>query len=117
MSDSCLFCNQVNLEIISDNELCFAVRDINPVTKLHTLIISKEHFPTVFEVPDEVLLSLLDLAKECRLDIEKIDPTVKGFNFGANCGSIAGQKIDHMHFHLIPRREGDVSPPPAFHEA
>ena len=117
MSGSCLFCDHENLEVISENELCFAIRDIDPVTKLHTLIITKEHFPTAFEVPENVLVSLLELAKECRVEIEAIDSAVKGFNFGANFGAVAGQKIDHVHFHLIPRREGDVSPPPALHQA
>ena len=116
MSDSCLFCNREGLDVISENKLCFAVRDISPVTKHHTLIISKEHFPNAFDVPGNVLVALLELAKECRGEIEKNDSTVKGFNFGANCGAVAGQKINHVHFHLIPRREGDVSPPPAFHE-
>ena len=117
MTDSCLFCDREELEVLSENEYCFAVRDINPVTELHTLIISKDHYPTIFDVPGNVLLSLAELAKECRTGIEKIDSTVKGFNFGANCGEVAGQKIGHVHLHLIPRREGDVSPPPALHEA
>jgi len=39
--------------------------------------------------------------------------TRSGFNFGSNSGEVAGQKIGHVHFHLIPRREGDVEPPAA----
>ena len=39
------------------------------------------------------------------------DPTVKAFNVGVNAGAIAGQTVWHCHFHVIPRREGDVPDP------
>ena len=39
------------------------------------------------------------------------DRTVEGFNVGVNVGEVAGQTISHSHFHLIPRRRGDVPNP------
>jgi diadenosine tetraphosphate (Ap4A) HIT family hydrolase len=39
------------------------------------------------------------------------DPTVLGFNVGANCGEVAGQTVPHAHVHLIPRRRGDTPRP------
>ena len=39
------------------------------------------------------------------------DQSVKGFNLGTNIGKVSGQSILHCHFHLIPRREGDVENP------
>ncbi len=39
------------------------------------------------------------------------DKTVKGFNLGTNIGKVSGQSIMHCHFHLIPRRDGDVENP------
>jgi ATP adenylyltransferase len=39
------------------------------------------------------------------------DESIKGFNIGANVGSVAGQTIFHCHCHLIPRRSGDVEAP------
>ena len=43
---------------------------------------------------------------------ETISPiAMQGFNFGTNIGKVSGQSIFHCHFHLIPRREGDVENP------
>ena len=113
MSDNCLFCELEEFSIIAENDNSYAILDKYPVTELHTLIISKKHYQTVFEMPDHELTSIVNLAKICRANILKKDKTVKGFNFGANSGSVAGQKIMHVHFHLIPRRTNDVAPPPA----
>jgi len=110
MATNCVFCTNNNLEIIAENDLCYAIRDSHPVTDLHTLIISKPHHQTVFDLPPAVLLRMFALVKTCRSEIMAIDPTVKGFNFGANAGSVAGQRIHHVHFHLVPRREGDSHP-------
>jgi diadenosine tetraphosphate (Ap4A) HIT family hydrolase len=81
----------------------YAIRDKYPVTQLHTLIISKQHDKTVFNLPPVELDSIFELAKICRGDILKEDSSVKGFNFGSNAGSVAGQKM----------RPGDTNPPPA----
>ena len=71
----CVFCNFGALSLIAENELAFAVRDKFPVKPLHTLIIPKRH-----------------VALQCRQEIEKLDPSVAGFNFGSNIGEAAGQK-------------------------
>ena len=44
-------------------------------------------------------------------EIEKADPSVKGFNIGMNNGTEARQTVTHCHVHLIPRRRGDVQNP------
>lgn len=113
MPNECLFCGHNNFELVAENELSYAIRDKFPVTYLHTLIISKKHYETIFDLPSSELTSIHDLAKKCRKDILNTDKTVKGFNFGSNSGEVAGQKIYHVHFHLIPRRVGDVEPAPA----
>jgi diadenosine tetraphosphate (Ap4A) HIT family hydrolase len=113
MQRDCLFCNYNKIEVIGENDLSYAIRDKFPVTELHTLVISKNHYETVFDLPSSELLSIFNLAKECREIILKEDGLVKGFNFGSNAGEVAGQKIRHVHFHLIPRREGDIEPPAA----
>jgi len=110
MTKGCLFCEYEKFELVGENKLSYAIRDKYPVTNLHTLVISKGHYQTVFDLPEEELVSIFELSKLCRGDIMNIDPEVKGFNFGSNSGEVAGQKIGHVHFHLIPRRAGDVEP-------
>ncbi|MFH2013108.1 MAG: HIT family protein [Pseudomonadota bacterium] len=111
MNEECLFCNFENFELVAENRLSFAIRDKYPAASLHTLILSKNHYKNVFDLPPEELVSILHLAKVCREQIIKVDNSVKGFNFGTNAGFAAGQRIEHVHFHLIPRRIGDSEPP------
>ena len=60
---------------------------------------------------NEELLACNDLIKIIKNEIIKKDKSVKGFNLGTNIGKVSGQSIFHCHFHLIPRREGDVDNP------
>ncbi|WP_428623649.1 HIT family protein [Sedimenticola sp.] len=113
MQGKCLFCCHEKFELVGENVLSYAIRDKYPVTELHTLILSKKHYETVFDLPQFELISIFELAKICRDKIIEKDDTVKGFNFGSNSGVVAGQKVKHVHFHLIPRRAGDIAPPPA----
>lgn len=113
MQRDCLFCDFEKYDVVGENDHSYAIRDKYPVTELHTLVISKKYYDTVFDLPSYELESIFSLAKECREIILNKDNSVQGFNFGSNSGEVAGQKIHHVHFHLIPRREGDVEPPTA----
>ena len=57
------------------------------------------------------MIACNDLIKKVKDEILNKDRTVRGFNIGTNAGKISGQSILHCHFHLIPRREGDVENP------
>jgi len=91
--------------------LSYAIRDKYPVTKLHTLILSKKHYKNIFVLSAGEWVSIFELAMICRKKTIKEDESVKGFNVGSNSGEAASQKIEHVHFHPIPRRIGDVEPP------
>ncbi|KAF0812296.1 AP-4-A phosphorylase [Andreprevotia sp. IGB-42] len=109
----CIFCDRANLDLLAENDLVFAVRDKFPVRRLHTLILPKRHVPDTFDLSPQELHALFELARQMRDGVLKEDPTVTGFNFGSNNGAAAGQKISHVHFHLIPRRPDEAAPPPA----
>lgn len=106
----CLFCGQEKFVLVAENERSYAIRDKYPVAHLHTLIISKKHFTTAFDMTADDMASIFSLAQQCREDILREDDAVEGFNFGTNAGVVAGQSIHHVHFHLIPRRKGDSAP-------
>ena len=112
----CIFCTLDQLNLIGENEHAYAVRDKFPIKPLHTLIIPKRHIQDIFESNAEEREAIHELAILCRNAIRGEDASVEGFNFGSNIGSVAGQKIMHAHVHLIPRRLGDLPPPPARHE-
>ena len=107
----CVFCDIHSDRIVRQNELCYAVRDEYPVTPLHSLIIPKRHIGSYFELYQPEINGIQSLLQEVKVDIEKQDKTVDGFNIGINNGDCAGQTIHHCHVHLIPRRIGDVTNP------
>ena len=108
---NCLFCAITTDRIVLANELAYAIYDGFPVTALHALVIPKRHAATYFDLTAEELVFCDDLLRKLSEKIKLQDPAVEGFNIGVNAGEVAGQTIFHCHFHLIPRRKGDVENP------
>ena len=94
---------------ILSNDKAFAVLDIYPASKGHTLFIPKREIETFFEISDDELLDIKTLIRNRKVLILDEDPLVEGFNILINNGAIAGQTVFHLHFHLIPRRKNDSS--------
>ena len=107
----CVFCEVNKNLIVNSSDLFYVIRDAYPVTYLHTLIISKRHVETYFDLNDEELSELPSIIKAERQALLEIDKSIKAFNIGMNSGAEAGQTIFHFHVHLIPRRTGDVKDP------
>ncbi len=109
----CIFCSLADgrdRAILVEDEAFFAVEDQYPVNPGHTLLIPKRHVSRFTELRDEELLSFSRVLK----DAEKMLTAqlgVDGFNIGVNEGVAAGQTIEHLHIHLIPRYKGDVENP------
>ena len=110
-NNPCLFCDVKKTGIVYENELAYASYDSYPVSEHHCLIIPKRHIKDYFELSNDELVACNDLIKIVKKEITDKDPLVKGFNLGTNIGIVSGQSILHCHFHLIPRREGDVDNP------
>ena len=110
-NNPCLFCNVKKSGCAYENERAYASYDTYPVTKHHCLIIPKRHIKDYFDLNKDELLACHELIKTVKKKILHEDKSVKGFNLGTNIGKISGQSILHCHFHLIPRREGDVENP------
>jgi ATP adenylyltransferase len=108
---SCVFCTLPSTSIVAENDLAFAVWDTSPVTPLHILILPRRHAPSFFDLAEAEALAIERLIRQLREDIITEDKLVEGFNIGINVGEVAGQTIAHCHYHLIPRRRGDVTNP------
>jgi len=109
MSD-CIFCKIVAGDIPShrvyEDEHVYAFLDIGPLSEGHTLIIPRRHAVTLDELSD-------DAAAACGLAAKRVGAAVAaatgcaGWNVLQNNGEVAGQVVMHVHFHVIPRAEGD----------
>lgn len=108
---SCLFCDIQNTDkVVVQNDLAFAIFDGFPVSDGHALIIPKRHAETYFDLTDDEVVAMKELAMQMKqIIIEKYHPI--GFNVGFNCGMQGGQTIFHAHMHIIPRYEGDIENP------
>ena len=106
MSD-CIFCKIISGEIpakkIYENNLVVAFLDVNPISYGHTLIIPKAHFSNLSECNEEYLSNIIISANKISNLFLKNCSKIEGFNYLSNSGKIAGQIIDHFHFHLIPK--------------
>ena len=97
--------------IITETRDFVLVLDHYPVVKDHLLIISKEHIHGCLDMPEIFWLQIPQLIKAGLNMTKHYDPSVTGFNLGHNSGPDAGQTVMHCHFHLFPRRKGDVKNP------
>ncbi|MFA4952881.1 MAG: HIT family protein [Candidatus Pacearchaeota archaeon] len=108
--DECIFCKIARGEILSkkiwEDENFLAVLDVKPVGEGHTLIIPKKHFENLLDLDTEISLNYIGaLQKTAKILMNKYKSS--GFNIVLNNGKVAGQIVGHVHFHLLPRREGD----------
>ena len=108
---NCPFCSIPKDRIVQENELCYAIYDLFPVTEHHTLVIPKRHVSDFFDLYQPERNAVHSLLEEQRSAVQKKDNAVTGFNVGVNAGTDAGQTIFHCHIHLIPRRKGDTENP------
>ena len=101
----CIFCKIINRElpseIIHEDGQLIAIQDIKPVAKLHLLIISKKHIPSMNDLDSEdkeLISSMVLLAKKIAKE-RGVQET--GYRLVFNAGADAGQTVDHLHLHLL----------------
>jgi diadenosine tetraphosphate (Ap4A) HIT family hydrolase len=106
----CPFCNPSPDDVVVENTLAYARFDAFPVSPGHILIIPLRHFSSFFDATTEERAAIFVLVARCReIVAERYRPD--GWNIGVNIGPAAGQTVPHLHIHLIPRYEGDISDP------
>jgi histidine triad (HIT) family protein len=110
IADDCIFCKIVAGEIpanrIYEDETLLVFLDNGPISDGHTLVIPKPHFEKLHDCPAELLGQIFSR-------LGKIAGAVStamnsdGYNLLCNNGRAAGQVVEHLHFHIIPRNVGD----------
>jgi len=110
-ADDCIFCKMVAGQIpvakIYEDEIILAFLDIGPISDGHALVIPKQHFEKLHDCPPELLG---EVASRLGKIADAVTGAVNsdGYNLLCNNGTAAGQLIEHLHFHIIPRNIGDA---------
>ena len=110
MNNDCIFCKIANGEIPSktvyEDENFRVILDLGPATKGHALILPKEHYANLFELPEDTAAAAMKVAK--KLSSQMVENLgADGLNLVQNNGEVAGQTVKHFHLHLIPRYKDD----------
>ena len=110
MKEDCIFCKLSNhvfdTNMIYEDDDFAVILDVAPATKGHALILPKEHYANIYEMPEDLTAKAFCLAKKMAGQFtEKLN--CDGFNIVQNNGETAGQTVFHFHIHLIPRYRDD----------
>jgi len=108
---NCVFCKIIAGVIpaakIYEDAQTLAFLDIAPFEKGHVLVVPKRHAPMLTDLPAEDLQAVILVTQKigaCLLERLPCD----GFNVFQNNGACASQTVPHVHFHVVPRRNGQT---------
>ena len=96
---------EIPADVIYEDDLCLAFRDVSPQAPVHVLVIPKQEIKSVdaIEETDAALLGHLwiVIGKIAR----ELGVAEEGYRVVTNCGKLGGQSVDHLHFHLMGGRQ------------
>jgi diadenosine tetraphosphate (Ap4A) HIT family hydrolase len=107
----CIFCGIIRgrlpgVKVYEDDDM-IAFMDIKPITKGHLLVAPKKHVELLTELDDDLAGKMLILAKKVGKALKRSKLNCSGINYILADGAEAGQKIFHVHMHVVPRYRGD----------
>ena len=105
----CIFCNnkEIKARIIYEDDLIIAFPTNIPITPGHTLICPKKHIGRIDELESKEILAIVNFIAKLKNGLKKC-VGAEGFNIAWNEGVSAGQSVDHLHIHVVPRSTGDA---------
>jgi len=110
IDENCIFCKIANGEIPSktvyEDDDFRVILDLGPASKGHALILPKDHYNDLYELPDGLTGKAFILAKKISILLKK-KLNCEGLNLVQNNGRTAGQTVFHFHIHIIPRYNDD----------
>jgi histidine triad (HIT) family protein len=109
-NESCVFCKIVSGRIpcrrVHEDDQCLAFLDIAPLAPGHSLLIPKKHVQLLWEAEPAAVAALASVMPRLTGALMKVTGAA-GCNVLQSNGRVSGQLVPHVHFHLIPRKEGD----------
>ena len=108
----CIFCKIISKEIpakiLYEDDDTISFLDAFPVAKGHTLVIPKQHYAKIQDLPSEINEKLFNTVHKL---IPKVDSLQGSTLVAIHNGKDSGQEIPHVHVHLIPRSKNDSAGP------
>ncbi len=106
--ENCIFCKIINKEIpasmVFEDEKMIAFNDINSQAPIHILLIPREHFASLNDIPEEKKNILSHLLLKARQIAQEKGIAEKGYRIALNTEKDSGQEVFHIHFHLLGGR-------------
>jgi histidine triad (HIT) family protein len=110
MSTTCPFCSiaqgKTKASVVYEDATAIAFMDKNPANIGHTLVIPKEHWENIYEIPPNILAEVVKVIKQVSGAVKKT-VNADGISILQLNGRAAGQSVMHFHVHVIPRFRGD----------
>jgi histidine triad (HIT) family protein len=107
----CIFCQIIEGKTESskvyEDDISLAFMDIQPVNPGHILVVPKEHFIDLADLPAHIGAHLFQVAQRISLSLPKTGVKSEGVDLFLAHGEAAGQEVFHVHLHIIPRFGGD----------
>jgi histidine triad (HIT) family protein len=107
--DTCLFCQiidkKIPAKIVYEDDRILAFEDIHPRAPVHVLIIPKEHYTSLNEVPEDRRAILSDILIHARRIAKEKGIGESGYRIVLNTAVDSGQEVFHIHFHLLGGRK------------
>ena len=108
---SCPLCQRAaGGALLAAAPLAVAFLDAYPLNPGHALVVPRRHVAGLFDLAQEEQRALWDLLPVVKMAVERHHAPA-GYNVGVNVGAAAGQTVEHVHVHLVPRYRGDVADP------
>ena len=89
---------------VAENELAFAIRDINPRAPVHCLIVPRRHIPTAADITADDAADLAAVFELASVVAAVEGVSESGYRLAFNIGEAAGMTIWHLHLHLLGGR-------------
>ena len=106
----CPFCEIVagraEAAVVLETEGAYAFLDAEPAAPYHTLVIPKRHVRDIFEATEQDLLAVTAAVKRV-VDLYRDRLGLEAVEIASNSGAGAQQGVPHLHYHVVPRRQGD----------
>ena len=106
----CTFCDLIRgaaeVSVCHEDSDAIAFMDIQPVNNGHVLVVPREHYESLLDVPEDIGMHLFRVTMRLANAVRHVTGC-EDLNIVVNSGAAAGQDEPHYHVHIIPRREGD----------